>query len=595
MKLYVRLLRSIIGFLRWRFPAMLALMVLVGLTEGLSVTLLLPLLSRVGISYTAGQGAASVMLNRGLGAISASVGTLGILFLLIAAAAIQGILSVGLQWWMLRAVRHYQRQRQSQLFGAFMHAQWEFVIGWKAGELTNAIVSESERLVQAFLVGLYLISTIVVTCIYLAFALVISWPITLTLIGCGLLMTLSVWRLYRKSYALGRAIAPLNAELLSVLSERISGVKLVKATTSEDAAVAQVDRIVGKLERANALANFLPAAVRALFEFFALVVLAAIFVFGQGLFGVAPGNVIVIFALFARLSPRLTTLQGYLHMLNNYVHGLDTIGALQAAADTHAERTGDHSARLAVTLPARLQLRDIDVRFGEHKALDSINLTMPLPGMIGIIGGSGAGKSTIGHAILGLVPPVAGTITLGSHDIASVSLGAWRRAIGYVPQETILFHTSVRDNLSIAKPDATADEIELAARRAHAHDFISELPRGYDTVIGDQGVKLSGGQRQRLGIARALLSDPILLLLDEAMSALDSESEAALLRTLEELRKEMGIMIVAHRLGAVRTADSIYVIEGGQVVETGTWNELMAHRSRLYTLAEAQSFAEESR
>jgi ABC-type multidrug transport system fused ATPase/permease subunit len=189
------------------------------------------------------------------------------------------------------------------------------------------------------------------------------------------------------------------------------------------------------------------------------------------------------------------------------------------------------------------------------------------------------------------VRPSAGTITLGTHDLALVDIAAWRGHIGYVPQETILFHASIRENLTIAKPDASRAEIRLAAERAHAHDFIEALPRGYETVIGDQGVKLSGGQRQRLGIARALLRNPILLLMDEAMGALDAKSEAEVLRTLEELRREMGILIVAHRLGALRSADTIYVIDAGRVAEFGTWTELMERRTRLHALAEAQSLA----
>ena len=144
----------------------------------------------------------------------------------------------------------------------------------------------------------------------------------------------------------------------------------------------------------------------------------------------------------------------------------------------------------------------------------------------------------------------------------------------------------------LAQPGAGMAEIERAAMRAHAHEFIKALPNGYDTIIGDQGVKLSGGQRQRLGIARALLSNPKLLLLDEAMSALDTESEAEVLKTLEELRSQIGILIVAHRLSAVQTADMICVIEGGRVVETGTWNELMARQTRLFALTEALSSAD---
>ena len=231
----------------------------------------------------------------------------------------------------------------------------------------------------------------------------------------------------------------------------------------------------------------------------------------------------------------------------------------------------------------------VDVKFEEHKALDQIDLTIQVPGLVGIVGSSGAGKSTLVHALLGLVRPSGGAITFGGRALTSTPLKSWRRQIGYVPQETILFHASVVENMSLAQPGAGIAEIELAAKRAHAHEFISALPNGYDTIIGDQGVKLSGGQRQRLGIARALLSNPKLLLLDEAMSALDTESEAEVLKTLEELRSQIGILIVAHRLSAVQTADMICVIEGGRVVETGTWNELMARQTRLFALAEALS------
>jgi ABC-type bacteriocin/lantibiotic exporter with double-glycine peptidase domain len=199
-----------------------------------------------------------------------------------------------------------------------MHAQWEFVISRKVGELTSTIFSESERLAQAFHVGLYLISTSLITLIYFAFALMIAWPITLALLGSAFLMTFAVFNIYRQSSAVGKSIAPLNAELQSILGEQISGIKIVKATTSEDVATAQVDRIIGRLERVSTLATILPVVVRGLFEFLAFVLLAGIFVFGES--GFAPGNVIVVFALFVRLFPRITTLQGYLHMLNPASH-----------------------------------------------------------------------------------------------------------------------------------------------------------------------------------------------------------------------------------------------------------------------------------
>jgi ATP-binding cassette subfamily C protein len=589
MQLYLKLYSDIIGYLRWRFLLLILLMVLVGLSEGLSIALLLPLLGRIGISQSAGQGVAGAMLENALNFIGVSSDTAGILAILIAVATAQALLFIALNWWTAKFGRGYQYHRQLRLFRAFLRANWGFFAGQKSGELTNVIVTETERLAQAFTIGLYLISTAVVTVIYLALALVIAWPITLALIACAMLMTLSVMRLYRISYGVGRAITPLNAELQTILGERFAGIKIVKTTTSEARAIAQVGRLLQKLVRVNVLATFMPTLVRGLFEFFAFILLAAIFVFGKEGLGVAAGNIIVVLALFVRLFPRITTLQVYLHNLNSYVHALDTIDRLQLTAEAHAEPQGGTDEKLSLTLPTRLSIKKIEVKFQDHAVLRGIDLDVPIPGMIGIVGGSGAGKSTLVHAMLGLVVPSAGSITLGRHDLASTSLHAWRRQIGYVPQETILFHASVRENLTLANPEASDDEIRLAAKRAHAHDFIAALPEGYDTIIGDQGVRLSGGQRQRLGIARALLMNPILLLLDEAMSALDTESEAEVLSALNELRKQMGIVVVAHRLPSVRNADFIGVLEEGRLVECGTWDELVTRRERLHALIEAQA------
>jgi ATP-binding cassette subfamily C protein len=589
MQLYFRLYSDIFSFLRWRLPGLTLLMVLVGLTEGLSVALLLPLLGQIGISYAASQGLTGAILNEALAIIRSSSGIVGILVIVIAVATLQAALFIALNWWTIRAGRSYQRYRQLQLFRAFMRAKWEFFFGRKSGELTNVIVTESERLAQAFTIGLYLISTSIVTCIYLTFALIIAWPITLGLIVCALLMTLSMTRLYRKSYAIGQSIVPLNAELQSTLGEQLAGIKMVKAATGEGRAEAHLDRLVRKLEKSNTAVNFLPALVRGLFEFIVFVILAAIFAFGKEGFEVAPGNVIVVIALFVRLFPRISTMQVYLHSLNGYLHALDAIDRLQLAAEAQAEPRGALVEKLFVELPANLVVRDVDVRIGEQEILKKIDLNIPIPGIIGIVGGSGSGKSTLVHTLLGLVMPSAGTITLGKHDLTSVSLHAWRRQIGYVPQETILFHASVRENLTLANPGASDDEVKLAARRAHAHDFIVALPEAYDTIIGDQGVRLSGGQRQRLGIARALLTNPILLLMDEAMSALDAESEAEVLSALNDLRTQMGIMVVAHRLAAVRNADIIGVLEEGRLVECGTWDELVVRRERLHALIQAQA------
>jgi ATP-binding cassette, subfamily C, bacterial len=589
MSTYLLLFRDLIGRLGWRFPALISWAAVVGLGEGVSVVLLLPLLNRIGIAATGSQGKAIRMLETSLGMIGATT-PLTIFAVIIGITAIQTALSIALIWWSVQLTRRYQSQRQVELFGAFMRAKWGFLTEHKAGELTSAIITECDRLGGAISICLSLLASIVVTMIYAVLSLFVAWQVTLGLIGFAVLAAATMSRLYKQSYAMGRSLAPLNTELQSELTENFAGAKFIKAVSGADRATVRIATLLRKLEKAVVTANSMPATVRNFLEFLAFAGLAAILVLNNGWLGVAPANVVVVIALFGRLFPRITAMQAQVHYLNWNVPAIKVVDALQTAAQTEAERSEAPGSdwALKIDLPTTLTVRGLDVKFGERKALNGIDLVLPMPGVVAVVGGSGAGKSTLVHTLLGLTEQSAGSIRLGDHDFASAPLAAWRRAIGYVPQETVLFHASIRDNLTFANPAASEGEVEMAARRAHAHDFIRALPESYDAIIGDQGAKLSGGQRQRLGIARALLVNPRLLILDEAMSALDAASEIEILRTLEELRKEIGILLIAHRLASVRSADLIYVFEEGRIAESGTWDELMVRRGRLHALATAQ-------
>jgi ATP-binding cassette, subfamily C, bacterial len=591
MNLHLKLLDDLMGRLGWRFPVLVAWTALVGLSEGISVILLLPLLRRVGIAAGSSQGLVTGLVNKSLAFIGATE-PLPILAVILAVAGTQAVLTIALNWWSVKLARHYQSRRQLEMFRAFMRARWSFIAARKAGEMTNAIVTESERLGRAFTISLSLVGSLVIAAIYLILSLLIAWQVTLSLIICAGVAALCMVRLYRKGYAAGKSLAPLDAELQSALNEQFAGAKFIKASGIDDRAATLIEPLLRQLEDANTFAGAAPGTVRGVLEFTGLVGLAIILVLaGEGM-GVAAGNIVIVLALFGRLFPRLTAVQAQMHYLTGNLHAVEVIDQLQKAAEAEAERQDGSGETLKIAQPSTLSLRNLQVRLGERLVLDQINLTLPVPGVLAVVGRSGAGKSTLVHTLLGLVDASAGSIRLGDYDFATAPLRAWRHAIGYVPQETILFHASIRENLTLVKPNASPAEIETAARRAHAYEFIQAWPEGFDTVIGDQGVKLSGGQRQRLGIARALLTNPSLLLMDEAMSALDTESEAELMRTIEDLRKEMGILIVAHRLAAVRTADTICVLDAGRVVEAGTWNELMARRARLYALAEAQSLVQ---
>jgi len=214
-------------------------------------------------------------------------------------------------------------------------------------------------------------------------------------------------------------------------------------------------------------------------------------------------------------------------------------------------------------------------------ALRGVNFQIQAGQLAALVGPSGAGKTTITYLIPRLYDPTEGRVLIDGHDLRDVSLDSLTRQIGMVTQETFLFHDSVRTNLLYAKPDATQDEIERAARAANIHDFIAKLPQGYDTIVGERGYRLSGGEKQRVAIARVILKDPRILVLDEATSNLDSESEALIQAALKPLMKGRTSVVIAHRLSTILAADVILAIDEGQVVEQGTHSELLA-RDGLY-------------
>jgi subfamily B ATP-binding cassette protein MsbA len=258
---------------------------------------------------------------------------------------------------------------------------------------------------------------------------------------------------------------------------------------------------------------------------------------------------------------------------------LDVVPTITDPADARAVPAGD----------ATIALDHVDFAYGaDAPALSDVSLTARRGETVALVGPSGGGKSSILNLIPRFYDVTGGAVTIDGHDVRSVTLASLRDRIALVTQEPFLFDDTIRANIAYARPGAAEDEIEAAARQAAAHDFIGDLPLGYDTIVGEAGARLSGGQRQRIAIARAFLKDAPILLLDEATSALDTESEAQVQAALERLMAGRTTIVIAHRLSTVKDADRIYVIDKGRVVETGTHGSLVRHNGLYARLAKAQ-------
>lgn len=569
--------------------ALVLLMAVVALVEGLGMALLLPLLGAIGVATAADGGAVTELLDRLLSVFNLNASAYHVAALLLAIFAAQLLLYVAQQWWIARLQRDYCSRWQTRLFQSFIHAKWDFFADQKLGYLTSLITQETQRLGGALFTLAQLASTVVVALVYLVIGVLIAWQVTALMIGLAAALLLLVRGLGRKNFQVGLRLGPLASELNVLLTEYFGGAKLIKATATEAVAGARVNHVVDELRVQHTWATFLPALVRAIFEFSAIAALCFILVFGYQTLSIAAGSMLVVLALFVRLLPRFNALQQNVHLLAMYVPAFGVVEQMFQAAEAASERSSySTAAGTPYQLSGPLTIAISRGGYPGRPILRDVSLRLPERGLVGVVGESGAGKSTLANCLLGLAEIEAGTVSFGDVEMRDVPLNVWRRQIGYVTQDTVLFHLSIRENIAWGVPGASDEDVEIAARQALAHDFILEQPGGYSTVIGDQGVRLSGGQRQRLSIARALLARPRLLVMDEATNALDSTSEALVLETVSRLRKEICIVMVAHRLATVRDADLIVVLDKGRVIESGTWHELIARRGSLAHLASMQ-------
>jgi len=386
------------------------------------------------------------------------------------------------------------------------------------------------------------------------------------------------------SVAFQRWLAPRYAEVrakVSILNSRLannlSGITTIKSFTTETYEMERLCKDSNAYRASNRKAIQLSAAFIPLIRMVILAGFTAILLYGgmQAASGaLAVGTYSVLVFLTQRLLWPLTRLG---QTFDLYQRAMASITRVMDLLDTPiAIHSGDNALPLSA-IKGKVNLNNITFAYNQREAvIKNLDLHIPAGQTIAIVGATGSGKSTLVKLLLRLYEVQAGKISVDDQDIKDIVLWDLRRGIGLVSQDVFLFHGTVKENISYGSPDATFRQITEAAKGAEADGFIQLLPDGYDTIVGERGQKLSGGQKQRIAIARAILKDPPILILDEATSAVDNETEAAIARSLEKITQNRTTIAIAHRLSTIRHSDCIYVMEQGKLIEQGTHEELIA-------------------
>ena len=461
----------------------------------------------------------------------------------------------------------------------------------KAGDL-NQYVWDANVMFSVFQQFNVLLGHVLILVAYLALMAWLSWPLMLAALASLLLLSLTLRGVMRRIRSSAEAFLPARVEMSNRTLEFITGLRPIHVFARHRYAKAKLGESVDEAMRQTRrrtiwLGLIMPSMQSAtVLGVAAFLGLGYLLIRDSGEAGL-PKLLAFLFVLY-RMMPLFGNINQGRAQLIGFYPIVKRVSNMLRTDDKEYTLDG---GRPFNGLRGRIEFRNVSIRYleGEQQAVRDISFSVQRGTMVALVGESGSGKSTVADLLLRLYDPTAGQILVDGEDLRQLDLNQWRDRIGMVSQETFLFHASIRDNIAFGLLDASDEEVVSTARKASAHDFISQLAEGYDTVVGDRGYRLSGGQRQRIAIARAILREPEILVLDEATSDLDSHSERLIQGAIDEIRSERTVLAIAHRLSTIAMADQILVLGEGRIVERGTHQELLSLNGRYASLWRIQT------
>lgn len=545
--------------------------------------LVLPASSKYLIDDVVGKGQSRLLVP-----LAAAVG-IATLIQAVTSFGLSQVISVAAQ----RAITDMRRRVQAQV----TRLPIRFFDSTQSGVLVSRIMTDAEGIRNLVGTGIVqLVGGVVTAVLALGVLIYLNWQLTAAIIVLLVIFGGIMAFAFTRLRPIFRERSELNAAVTGRLTETLGGIRVVKAYGTEKREQRVFTQGAHRLFR-NVARSITGVSVVTAFSTVVIGVVGVLMILVGGR-AVLAGEMTVggffQYVLFTGLlAAPVVQMASIGTQISEAFAGLDRIRELRSMV---TEQDEDEGREALESVHGDITFEDVGFEYDPGvPVLKHVSFAAPAGTTTALVGSSGSGKSTLVSLVMAFNRPLSGQVLVDGRDLAEVRLSDYRAKLGVVLQDNFLFDGTVLDNIRFARPDATRAEIEAVSRIAHADDFIRDFPDGYDTIVGERGIKLSGGQRQRIAIARAILADPRILILDEATSSLDSESEALIQDGLRRLREGRTTFVIAHRLSTIRSADQILVLEDGEIVERGTHAQLMMLGGRYRELHDRQYAWEQDR
>ena len=558
----VRLFRYFFAAYPVRSSLVLLTLTAAALAEGAGIAALLPLISLV-IDADSGGGTLATYVERVFALAGSAPSLGGLLVLIVVAIALKALLILLAMAQVGYSAAHVAMDLRLAFIRALLRARWAHFVDQRAGDLASAVSIEPTRAANAYVSACRVLSAVIQLVIYLALSVAISWEVSLAALVVGAVGLVALSRLVGIARRAGRNQTELQKSFMTRVLQGLDGMKPLKAMAREDSLGPLIEADTRGLNRAQRTIVVSREALNESHEVIrAFAVAGGLYVFVT-IWGQPVDGLLVLALLFVRTLQKVSLLQSHYQATATNQPAFAFLRAtIRDAEQAQEPSLGSTMPRLA----SAISLRDVSFSYGRGSVLEGVSMTLPAGAFTAVVGSSGVGKTTVADLIIGLLRPQHGQVWIDDLPMRDLDATAWRGMIGYVPQETFLFHDSVMANVTLGDGGVSRAEVETALRRAEAWDFVAALPEGMDSVVGERGARLSGGQRQRIAIARALMRDPALLILDEATTALDPEAEAGIVATVRQLAGRVTVLSISHQPAMRAAADVVYRLERGHAV-----------------------------